>query len=260
MNATYAGQRADSRPSRRASSSSARPRWRRTATLSRRPPTAGTGRPNGEFDDLRPAGAGSEDQLVEEVTALARAHTESQTFVALLAHEVRTRLKVTERALASADEAGMRIASENTWTLQELVEDLLALARVQPDARADAAEAMRWVLDELGESVQAQIDVGELPTVALPAALLRTVLRNLVVNALEAGASRVEVFSGPDDAICIRDNGPGVSPDVATKIFGFYSGKIGGAGLALALCRDALRQRGGELWLEAPSTFCFRVR
>jgi signal transduction histidine kinase len=177
----------------------------------------------------------------------------------LLAHEVRTRLKVTERALASADEAGLRLASENTWTLQELVEDLLALTRAQPDARADAGEAMRWVLGELGERVEAEIVVGELPTVAMPAALLRTVLRNLVVNALEAGASRVEVFSGPEDAICVRDNGPGVSPDVAAKIFGFYSGKIGGAGLALALCRETLRQRGGELWLEAPSTFCFRV-
>jgi two-component system sensor histidine kinase TctE len=204
--------------------------------------------------------ASIEDHLVDKVTALARAHTEAQTFVALLAHEVRTRLKVTERALASADEAGLRIASENTGTLQDLVEDLLELTRAQPDARANAGEAMRWVLGELGERVEADIDVGELPTVALPAALLRTILRNLVVNALEAGATTVEVFSGPDGAICVRDNGPGVSPDVAAKIFGFYSGKIGGAGLALALCRETLRQRGGELWLEAPSTFCFRVR
>jgi two-component system sensor histidine kinase TctE len=200
-----------------------------------------------------------EDQLLDEVTALARAHTESQTFVALLAHEMRTRLKVTERALASPDEAGLRIASENTWTLQELVEDLLELARAQPDARGDAGEAMRWVVDELGEGVEADIVVGELPTIAIPAALLRTIQRNLVATALEAGASRVEIFSGSDDAICVRDDGPGVSPDVAAKIFGFYSGKIGGAGLALALCRETLRQRGGELWLEPPSTFCFRI-
>jgi NtrC-family two-component system sensor histidine kinase KinB len=200
-----------------------------------------------------------EDHLADEVSALARANTEAQAFVALLAHEVRTRLKVTERALASADEAGWRIASENTWTLQELVEDLLELTRAQPAARANAGEAMRWVLDELGERVEGEIVVGELPTVALPPALLRTVLRNLVVNALEAGASRVEVFSGPDGAICVRDDGPGVSPDVAAKIFGFYSGKLGGAGLALALCRETLRRHGGEIWLEPPSTFCFRI-
>ena len=201
-----------------------------------------------------------EDHLVDEVTTLARACTEVQAFVALLAHEVRTRLKVTERALARADEAGLRIASENTRTLQELVEDLLELARARPDARANAGDAMRWVLQDLGDSVEADIVVGELPAVALPPALLRTILRNLVVNALEAGASKVEVFAGGDGAICVRDDGPGVSPAVAAKIFGAYSGKFGGAGLGLALCREILRQRGGELWLELPSTFCFRVR
>jgi signal transduction histidine kinase len=201
-----------------------------------------------------------EDHLVDEVTTLARACTEAQAFVALLAHEVRTRLKVTERALARADEAGLRIASENTWTLQELVEDLLELARARPDARANAGDEMRWVLQDLGESVEADIVVGELPVVALPPALLRTVLRNLVVNALEAGASKVEVLADPGGAICVRDDGPGVSPAAAAKIFGAYSGKFGGAGLGLALCREILRQRGGELWLELPSTFSFRVR
>ena len=201
-----------------------------------------------------------EDDLAREVTVLARVTIELQSFVALLAHEVRTRLKVTERALACADEVGLRIAVENTSTLQELVEDLLELARARPDARAHVGEAMRLVLEDVGDSVEADIVVGELPTAAIPLALLRTVLRNLVVNALEAGASRVEVFAGADGAICVRDNGPGVSPVAARKIFAAYSSKFGGAGLGLALCREILRQRGGELWLEPPSTFCFRVR
>jgi two-component system, OmpR family, sensor kinase len=200
-----------------------------------------------------------ESHLVDEVTGLARAYTESQAFVGLLAHELRTRLKVTERALARADDEGLRIASENTWTLEELVEDLLELARARPDARSDAGEAMRLVLRDLGD-VDADIVIGELPTVALPLALLRTILRNLVTNALEAGASKVEVFAGPDGAICVRDDGPGVPPAAAAKIFGIYSSKFGGAGLGLALCREILRRRGGELWLEQPSTFCFRVR
>lgn len=204
--------------------------------------------------------ASIEDHLVDEVTTLARAYTEGQTFVALLAHEVRTRLKVTERALARGDETGLQIAAENTRTLQELVEDLLELARNRPDARADAGEAMRWVVHGLGDTVDADIVVGDLTTVAIPATLLRTVLRNLVVNALEAGASAVEVFTRSDGVICVRDDGPGVSPAAAAKIFGTYSGKFGGAGLGLVLCREILRQRGGELWLEPPSTFCFHVR
>ena len=200
-----------------------------------------------------------EDHLVDEVAVLARAYTDVESFVALLAHEVRTRLKATERALARADEVGLRIASENTWALEELVDDLLELARARPDASADAGDAMRWVIEGLGDSADAQIVLGELAAVALPLALLRTVLRNLVANALEAGASRVEVFARGDGAICVRDNGPGVKPAMAAKIFGPYSSKFGGAGFALGLCREILRRRGGELWLELPSSFCFRL-
>lgn len=201
-----------------------------------------------------------EAELVDEVTTLARAYTDVQDFVALLAHEVRTRLRVTDRALSRADEEGLRIASENTSALEELVEDLLELARSRPDAWADAGAAMRWVIEDLGDRDDVSVVVGELPTVALPLTLLRTVLRNLVANALEAGASRVEVFATPDGTICVDDNGPGVKPAVAARIFGAYSSKFGGAGLALGLCREILRRRGGELWLEPPSTFCFRVR
>lgn len=204
--------------------------------------------------------ASVEDHLVDEVTVLARAAAESQTLVALVAHEVRTRLKVTERALGRADDTGVRIAAENTRSLQELVEDLLELARARPEARSSGDDAMQWVVEDLGEAAEARIAVRELPTVAIPPTLLTTVLRNLVVNALEAGATNVEVFARPDGAICVRDDGPGVSPAAAAKIFGAYSGKFGGAGLGLTLCREILRRRGGELWLERPSTFCLRVR
>ena len=201
----------------------------------------------------------TERDLLAEVTVLARAYTESQAFVALLAHEVRTRLKVTDRALAGGDEAGLRVAGENTRALQELVEDLLELARVRPDARADAGEAMRLVVRDLADTVEAEILVGQLPMVAMPLALLRTVLRNLVTNALESGAATVEVYARENGAICVRDDGPGVPPAVARRIFGAYSSKFGGAGLGLGLCREILRQRRGELWLEPPSTFCFHV-
>jgi two-component system, OmpR family, sensor kinase len=204
--------------------------------------------------------ASIEDHLVDEVSELARAYSETQAFVALLAHEVRTRLKVTERGLARADEEGVRLARESTRALNELAEDLLELARTRPDERTSANEAMRLVLREVGDDVETEIGVGELPAVRLPLRLLGTVLRNLVVNAVEAGASSVEVFARPDGTICVADDGPGVPPAVAARLFGPYSGKFGGAGLALALCREILRQRGGELWFEPPSTFCFRAR
>jgi signal transduction histidine kinase len=203
-----------------------------------------------------------ESQLIDDLTGLARAYAESQAFVSLLSHELHTRLKVTERALSSDAEGGVDTALENTRTMQELVETLLALARGQADESADAGAAVRDVLDDLREDVElleTDILTGELPLVRMPQGLLETVLRNLLANALEAGASTVEVFARPGGTICVRDDGPGVPPAKATRIFGIYSGKFGGAGLGLTLCREILRRRGGDIWLELPSTFAFRA-
>jgi signal transduction histidine kinase len=204
-----------------------------------------------------------EDLLVHELTGLARAYAESQVFVSLLAHELRTRLKVTERALSFGGEDDLETARENTRTVQELVETLLELERDQPGAPGDTGLALRRVLHDLRpeiELLEAEILAGELPILLLPEGLVETVLRNLVTNALEAGASRIEVFARPDRTIFVRDNGPGVAPEHATTIFGVYSGKVSGGGFGLTLCREILRRRGGDIWLELPSTFAFRSR
>jgi signal transduction histidine kinase len=203
-----------------------------------------------------------EDLLADELAGLARAYEDSQVFVSLLAHELRTRLKVTERALSSVREDGPDIALENTRTVQELAETLLELARGQAGEWSDAGTAVRHVLEDIRDDVEllgAEIVADELPCVPMPQGLLETVLRNLLANALEVGASTVEVFARPDGTIYVSDDGPGVPPEKATRIFGVYSGKFGGTGLGLTLCREILRRRGGDLWLELPSTFAFRA-
>jgi len=207
------------------------------------------------------AWARGEELLVDELAGLARAYAESQALISLLAHELRTRLKVTERALSFAGENGLEIARENTRTVQKLVETVLELERDRPGEPTDTNEALLRVLHDLRpdiELLEAEILTGELPILRLPQGLVEIVLRNLVANALEAGASTVEVFARPDRTICVRDDGPGVAPEQAATIFGVYSSKLGGGGLGLMLCREILHRRGGDIWLELPSTFAFR--
>jgi signal transduction histidine kinase len=112
-----------------------------------------------------------ESLLADEGAGLARAYAESQAFVSLLAHELRTRLKVTERALSSPREDDVDTALANTRTLQELVETLLELARGQTVDSADADAAVRRVLDELREDIElleTDILAGTLPLVPMP--------------------------------------------------------------------------------------------
>jgi signal transduction histidine kinase len=205
----------------------------------------------------------NDDLLAGELGELARAYAESQAFVSLLAHELRTGLKATERALSSAGEDDLDLARNATRSIQDLAETLLELARGRIGAPADPNAAVRNVLDDVRNDVElarARIIAGELPPIALPHGLLETVLRNLIVNALEAGAATVELFGRADGTICVRDDGPGVPMEKARRIFDVYSCKFGGAGLGLTLCREILRCRGGDFWLEPPSTFAFRVR
>jgi signal transduction histidine kinase len=198
--------------------------------------------------------------LVDEFAGIARAYEESQAFVSLLAHELRTRLKTIELTLRSADPCGdPGPALASTHATQELVESLLELARGRDDTSTDTDQALRGALEGLDLDGVAVVGAPDLPVVPLPHALLETVLRNLIANAIEAGASQIFVDARPDGTICVSDNGPGVPPATAERIFGVYTGKFGGAGLGLTLCREIMRRRGGDIWLELPSTFCFRV-
>jgi signal transduction histidine kinase len=200
-----------------------------------------------------PSFEAAENVLVDQLTGLARAYADSQAFVSLLAHELRTRLRVIEQSLVQEGQA--EPALESTRSVQGLVEALLGLARGGSGGCGDTQLAIRAVVDDLGA---AAVRIGALPVVRLPQILVETILHNLVANALEAAATQVNVYARPDGTICVTDDGLGVPPEKAAQIFEPYSGKFGGAGLGLTLCREILRRRGGEIWLELPSTFCFK--
>ncbi|HIW92240.1 MAG TPA: sensor histidine kinase [Candidatus Corynebacterium avicola] len=87
---------------------------------------------------------------------------------------------------------------------------------------------------------------------------LATVLGNLVDNAMTAAVAGVGDEAGPwvevtalQDAdsltLVVADSGPGVGGEVATD--DDAPDPVHGHGIGLALSRDLLRRRGGELWL-----------
>ncbi len=109
-----------------------------------------------------------------------------------------------------------------------------------------------------------ELRVGAMPQLPIrgDALQLELVLRNLIDNAADAvqtapaGARRIgvdaEVLQGRRVRISVQDNGPGVAPEVAGRLFqSFSSGKSSGLGLGLALSRSIIRAHGGDLWSEA---------
>src|SRR6266480_1198494 len=114
----------------------------------------------------------------------------------------------------------------------------------------------RFSIDEI--SIEGRLDP-ELPTVVGDANRLEQVIVNLLSNALDALRSvnpprRLIVDSFPDDTggrvcVTVTDNGPGVAPEIAPRLFRPFASTKGvrGTGLGLYISRQLVREAQGEL-------------
>jgi signal transduction histidine kinase len=174
----------------------------------------------------------AEDELAERIVALIRRNEALDDFASLVAHELKGPLLA-----ASSDRDSVRRALA-------LVDELLAVARTEGDP---SWASPRRSLDE------AMVDVPERPATLrtslppvfpLPDVLLRVLLRNLVANAVTAGARTVRIASGPGDdgwTLTVEDDGVGFGATV--------EGRSPGHGIGLQLCQRIAERRGGELEL-----------
>jgi signal transduction histidine kinase/DNA-binding response OmpR family regulator len=133
-------------------------------------------------------------------------------------------------------------AEQGPVALQEVFQDIQSL--LAPKCRAARAE-IRLDLPEPG--LQARCNGG----------LLRQVLFNLAQNAVEASPRGGAVVlgarrSGAGIGVTVRDQGGGIPPEWAERVFepGFTSkggSAMSGLGLGLATCKSIVRSMGGTL-------------
>lgn len=112
-----------------------------------------------------------------------------------------------------------------------------------------------------------------LPPAEIDRAQMQQVILNLVRNALEALSEsssglrqvtvRTQLVSPGDVEIAVCDNGPAVSPEIASRLFEpFCTTKPNGTGLGLAISRTLVKSHQGSLEYRpnVPSGACFTVR
>ena len=114
----------------------------------------------------------------------------------------------------------------------------------------------RFSIDEI--TIGGRLDP-ELPTVVGDANRLEQVIVNLLSNALDALRSvkpprRLNVDSFTDDGggrvcVTVTDNGPGIAPEIAQRLFRPFASTKGvrGTGLGLYISRQLVREAEGEL-------------
>jgi signal transduction histidine kinase len=93
------------------------------------------------------------------------------------------------------------------------------------------------------------------PTCEADAFALRVVFRNLYDNSLAVCPDPLRItaeISATDEQleITVRDNGPGIAPDLHARVFEpFVSRRTGGTGLGLAIARKLVVAHGGTIAL-----------
>ena len=202
-----------------------------------------------------------------QITALEREARTRQNLAALgemsagIAHEFKNSLATISGYAqmlgtsedASAREFGQKIRRE-TENLTRVVSDFLAFAR-GPQEVARVPVELPALLEDCARESDVELHFGEGADLTLlgDRTALRQVFSNLFRNSAEAaiGKVQIEVIATPherDAEIRIKDNGPGIPPEVLEKIFiPFYTTKPSGTGLGLALVHRIVTDHGGKV-------------
>jgi signal transduction histidine kinase len=177
----------------------------------------------------------TEEQLAEHVTRLARKTEALDDFAGLVAHDVKSSL------LAALRDEDPR---EGLTRALDLVDSILQAVRADQAAcgAARIADCLQQAIADLGDS-RTEIVASATGDFPIPPDALRLVLRNLLANAVAAGAERIHVSAlarGDQQMLVIDDDGVGLASADRYAT---------GAQLGLRLCRRLVERFGGVLEL-----------
>lgn len=191
-----------------------------------------------------------------------------------VAHEIKnplTPMKLTlqqlERSLqggnGSADKSQKAIAAllSQVDTLNEIASSFSGFAKMPEPVirRVDLVDVVRRTVDLHRPSgiIEFRTRIKEAFVMGDEQMLSRT-FSNLILNGLQSGlpgqAVRIQVsvgLTGQHVRLEIRDNGRGIDPAIADRIFlPHFSTKKSGTGLGLAISKQGLEQMKGKIWFE----------
>ncbi|MFZ5820809.1 MAG: ATP-binding protein [Chloroflexota bacterium] len=159
----------------------------------------------------------------------------------------------------------LQIIENSAVTILDIKEGLIGPARQRHPASFSLTDLLASTLTNMGlpPGVIETDWPSHLPPVFCDPRQVEQVFNNLVKNAWEALEGRenpkirisVRLDDDPGLVLAIvKDNGPGIPPDLQDKVWvSFFTtkGGRGGTGLGLSACMQIVVQNGGRIWLES---------
>jgi signal transduction histidine kinase len=176
----------------------------------------------------------TEEQLANHATAVIRQNEALEDFAAFVAHDLKGPLHAVLRGGDPEAEAARAL---------EVVDSVLAAVRTETAGASTTTDCLDEAVRDLG-ATEVRVVVDPSPVLPVSPGALRLVLRNLLANAVAAGASQIRISgleSGGASTLTVDDDGAGLDAPEAYR---------GGSGIGLKLCERLLARCGGELSLE----------
>lgn len=234
----------------------------------------------------------AEEALEKKTEELARSNRELEAFAYVASHDLQEPLRMVTNfvqllakrykgKLDSDADDFINFAVDGAMRMWNLINDLLAYSRVGTRGHPFEPIHCETVLQEaLGnlkvtmEESGAVVTHDSLPTVMADSSQLGQLFQNLIGNAIKFRGNeqpRIHVSANSNGngwTFSVRDNGIGIAPEYAERIFIIFQRLHGreqypGTGIGLAICKKIVERHGGRIWVESTpekgATFYFTL-